>query len=256
MLISGKFYVWGEKAKNAPSVAGVYGLYDENYQLIFVGESSNLRETFAECLETNFSKEPCKLATRYYKRELTPSFGDRKKEILEEYGKKYDGLPRCNVIGREHLVPLKKIASAHKGFYFYEELGKPTCQVAVSLKDFLEKLREVPAVSIEFHQNRGDFAKWIRNVFGAALLADAIERVKGAGEDLRRQLIETVSQPESEVLSSCPGCGALTMPMKTWSMAGRPSKTGTRLKLTIGHYKCSRCGRAFRQVIAKEKIKS
>ena len=255
MSMSGKFYVWGEKAKNAPSVAGVYGFYDKNYQLIFVGESSNLRETFAECLETSFSKEPCKLATRYYKREFTSSFGDKKKEILEEYRKKYNRLPKCNAIGREYLVPLKKIVSADKGFHFYEELGKPTPKVAVSLKDFLEKLREVPAVSIEFHQNRGDFAKWIRNVFGAILLAEAILRVKGAGEDLRRQLIKTISQPESEVLVSCPGCGAPTMPMKTWSMAGRPSRMGTRLKLTIGYYKCSRCGRAFRQVIAKEKIK-
>jgi len=86
MPISGSFYFWGEKARNVLSKAAVYELYDEKYQLIFVGEGPNLKERFAEYLETHFSKkDPCKAATKYYKREFTSNTKERKKEILEEY---------------------------------------------------------------------------------------------------------------------------------------------------------------------------
>lgn len=255
MPISGSFYFWGEKARNVLSKAAVYELYDENYRLIFVGESSNLKERFAEYSETHFSKDPCKVATKYYKREFTSNTKERKKEILEEHKKKYGKLPKCNIIGREYLIVAQKEVGVEKGFHFYEDLDQPLHQVAVSLKDFLEKVTEIPVASIEFHQNRGDFARWIRDAFGAVPLADSVETVKATGEGLRRRLIEIVSHPEAAVLASCPQCRTETRPKKIWSMAGRPSRTGQRLKLTIGYYRCSECGKSFRKVIAKEKVK-
>ncbi|UCC58999.1 MAG: hypothetical protein JSW14_03625 [Candidatus Bathyarchaeum sp.] len=52
----------------------------------------------------------------------------------------------------------------------------------------------------------------------------------------------------------CSGCGTeVTNPTKMWSMVGRPSKTGERLKLTIGIFTCPQCERRFRTVIGKEK---
>jgi len=55
-------------------------------------------------------------------------------------------------------------------------------------------------------------------------------------------------------LPVCPGCGtAVTNPTKTWSMVGRPSKTGERFKLTLGIFTCPRCERRFRSVVGKEK---
>jgi uncharacterized Zn finger protein (UPF0148 family) len=36
-------------------------------------------------------------------------------------------------------------------------------------------------------------------------------------------------------------------------MAGRPSKTGERFKLTLGIFTCPRCDRRFRTVLGKEK---
>ena len=52
----------------------------------------------------------------------------------------------------------------------------------------------------------------------------------------------------------CPGCGnEVTDPTKTWSMAGRPTKTGERFKLTLGIFTCPRCDRRFRTVLGKEK---
>ena len=255
MPVSGSFYFWGEKARNVPSKAAVYELYDVNYRLIFVGECSNLKEGFTEYLETHFSKESCKAATKYYKREFTPNTKERKKEILEEYKKKYGKLPKCNIIGRKHVIVAEKEVEVEKGFHFYEDLGKPLHQVAVSLKDFLEKVTEIPVASIEFHQNRGDFATWIRDALGAVSLADAVETVKESGEGLRRRLIDIASHPEAAVLVSCPQCRTKTKPMKIWSMAGRPSRMGERLRLTIGYYRCSECGKSFRKVIAKEKVK-
>jgi len=55
-------------------------------------------------------------------------------------------------------------------------------------------------------------------------------------------------------LSVCPRCGtAVTNPTKTWSMVGRPSKTGERFKLTLGLFTCPKCEKRFRKVVGKEK---
>ncbi|UCE28493.1 MAG: hypothetical protein JSV85_04200 [Candidatus Bathyarchaeota archaeon] len=256
MPISGSFYLWGEKARNVSAEAAVYELCDENYQPIFVGDSSNLKETFTEYLKTHFSSEPCKAGTKYYKREFTPSPKERKKEILEAYVNKYGKVPKCNITLGEHSMVKEKEVGVENGFFFYEDLDKPLHQVAVSVKDFLKKIRDVPVTSLEFHQNRGDFAKWIRNVFGAVSLADTIEPVKETGEALRERIIEIVSQPKAAVLATCPRCETRTRPTKIWNMTGRPSKMGESLKLTLGYYRCSECDKSFRKVIAKEKVRS
>ena len=55
-------------------------------------------------------------------------------------------------------------------------------------------------------------------------------------------------------MAECVNCGTIVAsPLKTWSMHGRPSKTGRRFKLTIGLYKCPTCGKKFRVVLGKEK---
>ncbi|UCD27211.1 MAG: chorismate-binding protein [Candidatus Bathyarchaeota archaeon] len=56
-------------------------------------------------------------------------------------------------------------------------------------------------------------------------------------------------------MAECPKCGAEAEPVKTWKMAGRPSRTGEKLQLTIGFYKCDNCKKPFRKAIKKEKIK-
>ena len=116
-----------------------------------------------------------------------------------------------------------------------------------------EKIRKVPVASLEFHHKRGDFARWIRDVFKDTQLAEAIQKIDKTGEDLRRELLSSLSNSEK---AACPRCGTETNPVKTWKMAGKPSKTGKRLQLTIGYYKCPKCNKAFRRVIAKEEIKA
>ncbi len=52
----------------------------------------------------------------------------------------------------------------------------------------------------------------------------------------------------------CPKCSrAIAEPKKTWKMTGRRDKTGKRLQLTIGLFKCPTHG-TFRTVLNKQKI--
>jgi len=248
MPISGKMYVWGERVKYVPEEAGVYALYNEDRVLIYLGGSTNLQKNFTHYLETNFSDDPRKRETRYYKRESTPNWEERVKELGDEYSQEHGELPKLNIPPE---LPKKEVASEW-GFYFYEDVGKPLFEAAFNLEDFWEKIRKVPVASLEFHQKRGDFARWIRDVFKETQLAERIEMIYNVGEDLRRELLNAIHNPE---IAECPKCGTQTNPVKTWKMAGRPSKTGERLQLTIGFYKCNNCKKTFRKVIKKEKIK-
>jgi len=249
MPISGEMYVWGDRAKSVPEGSGVYALYNEAKVLIYIGESTSLQEEFTHYLETNFSDDPRKRETRYYKREFTSKQEDRMKELQDEYRQKHGEFPKCN-LPRE---PPKKEVASEWGFYFYEDIGKPLHEAAFNPKDLKEQIRKVPVASLEFHQGRRDFARWFRNVFKNVQLAEAIEKIDKTGEDLRKELLNSLNSPEK---AACPRCGIETSPVKTWKMAGKPSKTDERLQLTIGHYKCLKCNKTFRSVLAKEKIKA
>jgi len=241
--------MWGERAKHAPEEAGVYALYTEERVLVYVGGGTNLRDIFTRHLETNFSDDPRKREARYYKRELISNWEERVKELLDEYRREYGELPKLNI-----PLELPKKEVAHElGFHFYEDLDKPLYEAAFSLEDFWEKIGKVPAASLEFHQKRGDFARWISEVFMETQLAERIERIDKTGEDLRREILNALLRPE---IAECPRCGTQTNPAKTWKMAGRPTKTGEKLQLTIGLYRCGNCKETFRKVIRKEKIKS
>jgi hypothetical protein len=249
MSLSGKIYIWGERAKYVPEGSGVYALYNGDKVLIYIGESTSLREKFTHYLETNFSRDPRKRETRYYKREITSKQEDRRRELLSEYTQEHGKPPRCNLPPE----PPKEGVSQVQGFHFYENVGRSLSQVAFNPQDLREKIRRVPVASLEFHQKRGDFAKWVRNALKNAQLAEAIEKIDKTGEDLRRELLNSFSSSNK---AACPRCGIETSPVKTWKMAGRPSKSGERLQLTIGHYKCLKCNKTFRRVIAKEKIEA
>ena len=97
--IESAFYEWREdNVKYVPAKPGVYGLYESKNEegLIYIGSSSNIRERFMHYWETNFSEDPCKRATKYYKREFTSSYEEKEKELLEQYKKEHGKLPRCN----------------------------------------------------------------------------------------------------------------------------------------------------------------
>ncbi len=249
MPISGRMYVWGDRAKNVPEKPGVYAFYNEAKVPIYIGASDNLRERFTHYLETNFSKDPRKRETKYYKRKLSSEQEDQMKELLDKYKQEHNDLPECNL----HPEPPKRAVSSRWGFYFYEGVGKPLFEAAFNPEDLSKKIMKVPVASLEFHQKRGDFARWLQDVFKDEQLAKAIEKAQKTGEDLRRELLKALIRSE---MAACPACGIETSPVKTWKMTGRPNIKGERLQLTIGHYKCLQCRKTFRRVITKEKIRA
>jgi hypothetical protein len=248
MPIQGKLYLWGERAKGVPEEIGVYAFYDKNRVMIYLGGSSNLRQTFTRYIETNFSDDPRKRETIYYRRMRTPNWEETVKNLLNEYKKDCGAIPKLNIPSKQ-----EEKVTPEWGFYFYEAFNKPLFEAAFNLEELKKKMTKVPAASLEFHQNRGDFARWIRDVFKETQLAERIANICSNGEELRLELLNALGNPE---VAECPECETLSKPVKTWQMAGRPSKSGERLQLTIALYKCENCDKTFRKVIKKEKIKA
>ena len=84
-----------------------------------------------------------------------------------------------------------------KGFYFFTGVQEPTGTSATSIFDFDDQLRKVDSKSLEFHLNRGDFSKWLREIVRDDVLADEFEKVRAsnlAGEKLRAKLVETTDK--------------------------------------------------------------
>jgi len=248
MQIQGQLYLWGERAKGVPEETGVYALYDKNRIIIYVGGSSNLRETFSRYVETNFSDDPRKRETVYYRRMSIADWEETVKNLLEEYRIECGEIPKLN-----NVLKTEEKVTPEWGFYFYEAFNKPLFEAAFNLDDLKKKLAKVPVASLEFHQNRGDFARWIREVFKETKLAERIANMCSTGESLRLEMLNALGNPE---VAECPECESLAAPVKTWQMAGRPSKSGERVQLTIALYKCGSCDKTFRTVIKKEKIKA
>ena len=200
MPISGVLYQWGERAKYVPEEAGVYAFYSEDRTLILLGGSLNLRKTFTDYLETNFSEDPRKCKTVYYKRESTLNWQERVKELLNEYNQQHGELPKLNIPPES---PKKEVAN-ELGFYFYEDIGKPLFEAAFNLEEFWEKIKRIPVSSLEFHQGRKDFARWVRDVIKEPQLAERIEKIFDVGEDLRKELLNAKHSPE---IAECSQCG-------------------------------------------------
>jgi alpha-amylase len=91
---------------------------------------------------------------------------------------------------------------AEKGFTFFYDFARPTKISVHSLKEFQLSLKEVDIKSIQFHIERGDFARWIRQVVGDEKLADEIANLsdkKLVGEALRKMILNTVKNRITEL---------------------------------------------------------
>jgi hypothetical protein len=64
-----------------------------------------------------------------------------------------------------------------RGFVFTSD-GKPIGSPARTLRDFVEMLRHLPSTSINEHARRGDFSRWIGEVFCDQPLAAEIRKVE------------------------------------------------------------------------------
>ena len=82
-------------------------------------------------------------------------------------------------------------------FYFFTSIGNYTGENASSLEEFVKKIGEVNAKSLEFHFYRGDFEKWVAEVLEDGELAEEIrsfKNLKPVGDTLRSQLHLIVSK--------------------------------------------------------------
>lgn len=92
--------------------------------------------------------------------------------------------------------------SRKNAFYFFTSVGNYTGHRAMSLEEFATIIREVEAVSLEFHLYRGDFEKWSDEVLEDHELTERIRAVKllePVGNALRDQLDFTVTKRLEEL---------------------------------------------------------
>lgn len=67
-------------------------------------------------------------------------------------------------------------------------------EMAVSLTDLFAKIERVDLQSVVFHQARGDFKRWIREVIGDRELATRLGRISQSlcGEALRVEILREI----------------------------------------------------------------
>ena len=97
---------------------------------------------------------------------------------------------------------LRTVASL-EAFHFYTDIGQYTNEFAPCLTDFLEKLEKIQLKSIEFHFDREDFERWIRETLSDECLADEISKIDRTirGEELRAA-IQTIVEKRLEELKA------------------------------------------------------
>jgi len=98
--------------------------------------------------------------------------------------------------------------TVEKGFTFSYEFARPTDLTVHSLDEFFSALKAVDASSLEFHNERGDFERWIRHVIGDSTLADRLKETANQrlnGEILRKKTLNVVEQRIKELKTIAKG---------------------------------------------------
>jgi hypothetical protein len=102
-----------------------------------------------------------------------------------------------------HIVSLR--SPEHTApFHFCLDVGDYTGISATSYEDFLESIKQVKAKSLSFHDQRGDFQKWVSNILQDKKLAKELKKVKKQklhGQALRNRLYHVVSERLRELAS-------------------------------------------------------
>ncbi len=95
-LLDDKMRVWLESAKFVKPISGVYVLYNRSKEPIYIGQTSNLEETFTKYVDTEFEGNECKQKTQFYQREFTESPKDRHLELMDLVKNDSGKYPICN----------------------------------------------------------------------------------------------------------------------------------------------------------------
>jgi excinuclease UvrABC nuclease subunit len=95
-ILDEKVRVWLDSAKFVKAIPGVYVLYNRNKEIIYIGESENLQQTFTKYVDENFENDSGKQKTQSYQREFVENPKERKRILLEDFKREYGKLPSCN----------------------------------------------------------------------------------------------------------------------------------------------------------------
>ncbi|HET92086.1 MAG TPA: HAD family phosphatase [Chloroflexi bacterium] len=95
---------------------------------------------------------------------------------------------------RLHRYLEEKVAPSRQ-FYFHDEVGRTP--PAGNLREMIDRIHTLDLQVIQFHFQRGDFARWVRGVLRDETLARWLDRLHATdltGESLRQALLEALEQ--------------------------------------------------------------
>ena len=105
---------------------------------------------------------------------------------------------------KEEASKILRTLPREKAFYFFTSIGNYTGESAASLKEFMEKIKDVNVKSLEFHLYRGDFEKWIAEVLQDEELALELKKLQKfnlAGDAIRKEIYTIVSNRLKQLTS-------------------------------------------------------
>jgi len=108
-------------------------------------------------------------------------------------------------VDRDQALLITSSVPVEKGFHFYTDIRKPIGMFATSIFEFADQLKNVDIKSLEFHNQRSDFAKWLREVIRDDWLATEFEKlqtVKLSGEKLRARAVEVTDKRCKELTAA------------------------------------------------------
>jgi hypothetical protein len=106
-------------------------------------------------------------------------------------------------VDKETVRALRTVKE-QEAFYFYEDIGKPTGELANNLSDFANKIKVVKSESLAFHLQRGDFQNWVENTLGDSKLGKRLAKISPSDDEgTRLNICKTVEDRIEELKESC-----------------------------------------------------
>lgn len=105
-------------------------------------------------------------------------------------------------LSQSRVKTILRTVPYEEAFHFYEDLDKPTGQLANSLIDLRDKIKGAKSdqarTSLLFHLKRGDFSNWIKDIVRDSVLAEHIREIDpdrpASGRKLRLAVETRVNQ--------------------------------------------------------------
>lgn len=114
------------------------------------------------------------------------------------------------VIDRDKALLITSSVPVEKGFHFFTDLRKPTGAFATSIFEFADQLKKVDLKSIEFHVQRNDFSKWLKEVIRDDWLGNEfgrLQEMKLTGDRLRSKVVDMTEKRCRELAEALKSLG-------------------------------------------------